>query len=443
MINKIIDNVFSSALEKVFIITGNFLASILHIRYLTRSDFGILGIVAGYYAFVNIINVSLESIILRDHGLYEENLSSTIYNFQVFNFLKSVVFIVIGFVLAYLLSGYYTSINFTYAIAALTTVLILDSFTAPLSVYASSQYKQRLVVYITMIRQTLSLFLLCGIILFPTIKYLFFKELVLALIVAPLWVSRSRKNLNIKFAEINPIKDLNFSFIKKAFFSYSLYTHFSGVITNFIYKSDTFFLSFFTGLQSVGNYTIALNSANMANTVSAIMGYQNSVAISNINEKTKIQYVTNNFIRISFYLAVVTALFYIFLGKYYIILVTGSYNEQIYLYMLMIVFSLLIVKTLSGPLTAFINIKGSVKELFYRVLIPLFIITAVTYYLGARFYGPLGTACANIFNAVIWILLLVREIKKYGYSFRGVLNVKNDLVFIREYLHQKKFADRA
>ena len=88
MRQKIISNIISSGVEKFFLIGVQFISSIILIRLLPREDYGIIGVVAGYYAFVNIINISMESIILRDHGNYDIDLPRIMHSFFIFNLAK-------------------------------------------------------------------------------------------------------------------------------------------------------------------------------------------------------------------------------------------------------------------------------------------------------------------------------------------------------------------
>ncbi len=439
---KIIKNVLYSLLEKAGLIGGQFISSILLIRFLERSDYGIIGIVAGTYTFVNIFNLSLEAIIFRDHKLYKKDLNKIFYNFFLFAMAKSFVFISIGLFLSALLSKSYQNHNFIFGIISITSVFIAESFVSPCVIYASSQFEQKIVTQINLCRSLINMFLLLGLIYMPSIKYIAIKDSVIGLFSVMTWYVVFIKKFNIGIFKIDLIRDFDLNFIFRTLFSFSLWSHFAGLITNFIYRSDTFFLSFFTSLSVVGDYNIALNSANIANILPMILGYQNNVALSNAENKESAVELSNAFIRISFYLGIITVLFFIILGKPYLYLVTGQKNiTDIYAYMLCIMTSLVIVKTITSPLTSYINIRGNIKLFFFNVLLPVGIFTAIIYYFSAKLFGPLGIAASNIIVAAIWIILILREIKKYGYKF-DMFKLKSDYIFIKALIHELQFKNK-
>ena len=105
--------------------------------------------------------------------------------------------------------------------------------------------------------------------------------------------------------------------------------------------------------------------------------------------------------------------------------------------MLCIVSGLVIVKTFASPLAAFICIRGDVKRMFFSVLIPAAIFTFCCYGLSSYLFKSYGIAIANIIVSTLWIILMLKEIKKYNYTFKGILNGKKDLISIIDYLKGK------
>lgn len=401
---KIISNIFSSGIEKIYIIAIQFITSILLIRLLPREDYGIIGIVVGYFAFVNLINISLESIILRDHKKFDNNLNNVMQNFFAFNFLKSMLFVFIAIVLSLVLSNMYNNIGFIYAIWSITFITIADAITAPLIVYFSSKFNQKLVTKISIFRYTLSLILLTGLFVYPELWFIALKDFIVSLVYIVIWfyVSRNKLSFTPQFSSID------FKFIKETLFSYSLWTHLNGVVTNFIYRSDTFFLSFFVSLAIVGNYNIALNSANIANILPMIIGYQNSIAISNAKDKNQVFRTSNYFILLSLLIGLVTIIGFYVLGDFYLYLITGQENNsEIFFYMMCIVTGLVIVKSFASPLVSYISIFLSVKKMVLEISIPVFFITLILYYASAKYLGAYGISLSNIIIAIIWLILII------------------------------------
>ena len=54
MKEKIISNIIFSMIEKFFLVGSQFVVSLLLIRLLPREEYGIIGIVVGYFTFIHI-----------------------------------------------------------------------------------------------------------------------------------------------------------------------------------------------------------------------------------------------------------------------------------------------------------------------------------------------------------------------------------------------------
>lgn len=401
---KIISNIFSSGIEKIYIIAIQFITSIILIRLLPREDYGIIGIVIGYFAFVNLFNISLESIILRDHKKFDENITDVMQNFFMFNFFKSMLFIIVASVLSLVISNIYENNGFIYAIWSITFITIADAITAPLIIYFSSKFNQKLVTKLSIFRYTLSLILLIGLFIYPELWYIALKDFFVSFVFVLGWffISKNQLLFTPKFTNIN------LKFVKETLFSYSLWTHLNGVITNFIYRSDAFFLSFFVSLTIVGNYNIALNSANIANILPMIIGYQNSVAISNVEDKNQVFKISNHFIFLSLLIGIVTIISFYFFGDFYLYIITGQENNsEIFFYMICIVTGLVIVKSFASPLVSYISIFLSLKRMVLEISIPIFFITFMLYFLGAKYLGAYGISLANILVSFIWLAFII------------------------------------
>jgi|GEM_PF-4496801 len=437
MSNKIIINVIQSIIEKIILIGTQFVLSFFLIRMLDRNDYGIIGVVTGYFVFVNFVNIGLESIMLRDHKKYEKDTSKYFLNFLIFNFIKILIFLVVAASLSLWLVFYYDDIGFLYAISSITIILIADTFVSPFLIYTTTKLKQNVVTKIATFRSILNIVLILGLILSPSLEYNALKDLIVSLLYMSIWVIYSKKFIDYKevFSKVN----FDLKFIKTSLFQYSIWTHFNGAVTNFIYKSDTFFLSFFVSLNVVGNYNVALTSANVANLISMVFGYQNSVALTHAKSEKDSFEISNSFIRASVYLGLITLFIYIAFGKWYLRLITGQRDvDDMFSYMILIVVGIIIVKTFASPLTAYINIKGSVKQLFRTVLVPTFVLSLIIYFVSSKFFGPLGVAVSNVIIASFWIIALSKEVKKYEYDFTSIFNFKGDYLFIKQFLQRLK-----
>ena len=427
MKEKIVSNIAYSLIEKGGLIVASFLTSILLIRYLPREEYGIIGIVGGYFTFAQFFNLALENIILRDHKDYGEKLPTVIYSFSVFNIAKCLLLSVFALVLCFLLPGFYNNSQFIFGIISATMVLMTDALISPLIVLASARFEQKLVTKLNLVRLSLGLSLLLGLIFFPSLKYVLVKDVLVSFVTLTIWFHLSKRYLGKSPLGLSWKNHFDIKLIKETFWGYSLWVHLVGVVTNFMYKADAFFLSFFVSLVAVGDYTIALTSANVANILPSILGYQNAVALSHFKEKYDRERVTHSFLRFNFYLALVSLLAFIIFGKVYLWVMTGSWGQDhIYFYLCFIVSGLLLAKTIVSPLVAFINICGDVRSLFWRVNVPIFFISSFSYFFASYFWGAKGVAVSNLSNAIFWCVLVLIELRRYQFSFRGLLSWKED-----------------
>ncbi len=429
MRTKLIKNILYSFVEKFLSIGTQFILSIILIRLLDREDYGIIGIVIGYFVFVNFLNISIESIILRDHKKITENINKYFLNFFVFNFIKIFLILILSFVIGVTLFQINNDMNFVFAVISTTSILIADSIIAPLMTYSTAKFNQKVVTKFTSIRILLNLLFCMGLFFYPTLSFVALKDVIVSVIYIIIWLVFFKNEVNYKL--IFSKAHLDFKLVKNILLEYSLWTHFTGVVTTFIYKSDIFFLSFFVSLQVIGDYNIALTAANIATIIPMIIGYQNSIAISHADSDKSANDISNIFIKLSLLIGLITLLAFLLLGRFYLGIMTGqSNNDTIYSYMIPIVIGVIIVKTIASPLVAYVNIKCSVKDLFIHVLLPTFFLTGLTYLIAAFFGGALAVASSNILISVIWLFLLFKYIKKTNYSFRGIMFSKNDIKYL-------------
>lgn len=346
----------------------------------------------------------MESVILRDHNKYKNNLNQVFQDFFMFNVYKAVVWIIVATVLSLVLTVSYSNNDFVFSILSITFISIADSITAPFIIYFSSKFNQRLVTKISIIRSIFNVAILLGLFIYPYLWFIAMKDFIVSSTFIAVWFYIAFNKIGFRPA----FKAPDMQFIKKVFVTYSMWTHINGMVTNFVYKSDTFFLSLFASLTMVGDYNIALNSANIANIVPSILGYQNSVALSNARDNTHALKITNGFIRISLLISVCTIVVFYFCGYYYLSILTRSNNNaETYVYMMCIVVGITIVKTIASPLVSYITILGKVKRMVQFVSLPLGIVTVLSYFVGSFMAGAKGVALANIIIAVIWLVLLV------------------------------------
>ncbi len=428
---QILKNLYASVLEKGIILLGQFLTAFIVIRLLPREQYAFVGISLGMFTFVSFFNVALESILYRDHKKFSRKISFYLRHFFYFSLFKCLLFIVVAIALAIWGYWYYQQLDFIYALGSILVIFSTDAIVAPFVVLASSSLKHFVVTKMSFIRNLLNLISLLGLYFSPSLKFLLVRDIFISTVFLLLWFIFAVKvfdlNLNLLFKP-----RLYWSLYKRSIFGYSLWVHFIGVVTGFIYKADTFFLSLYSGMVTVGNYAVALNGANVANLLPSILGQQNSVALSNSSDTTKRYETTCIFLRASIYIGVITFLIFFLFGRFYLKLITGDSDvTQMNFYLLCIVGGLVIVKSVASPLVSYINIYGDVKGLFVRVNIPILTVSAISYYSTASIWGAQGVALANIFNSLFWCALVLVEIRRYDFDFGEVFKIKKDYQLLR------------
>lgn len=432
MIKKFINNIYSSGIEQFIVLLSQFVSGVIIIRTLPREEYGLLGIAAGYFVFLQVLNISAESIILRDHKLYETEIEKRLKFFISFSYIKFLLFVVITCVLGGYLTYALNSYNVFLALGISLVVMSSQFLTSPFVLYQSSKLNHSTVTKITSIKVLTRLVLLIGLFYNGSLAYYFIVELFTAIFFVFIWYYNFAKRIEIGIWRLITPTLPTFGEIKEVIFGYSLWVHLTSVISNFVYRSDTFFLSFFVGLTEIGNYNIVLNTANLVGIFPSMLGAQNSIALSNVESDREIESITKNFIKVSLYITIFTFIGICAFGYLYLDLITNDDITFMYSHLLLISLSLLIIKALGSPILALINIKGDVKSFFRNVALPLFITVVITYLISAYLWGLLGIAIANLFNSLIWIVLIVREARKLPYSTNIQLKPKQDFINFRK-----------
>jgi O-antigen/teichoic acid export membrane protein len=435
MKDKLVGNIFYSFLEKLFQILSGFIASFFIIRMIDRESYGVIGIVAGFYALVSIFNFSYESIIVRDHKNIEK---SELGHFMAFSVLKMLVLFLLSSLLSIYLYFQYNAFDFVYAVGSIFLVFAIDFLSAPIVLYLTSKFRHDLISKVSFVRYLANVLILLGLFIYPSLKYIFIKDILVFVIVSFSWFIVVKNVLKIKTDFFSHFFNFDRTKFLKNVNDYSLWTHLVSCVTFFIYRADTIFLSMFTPLKIIGNYSVALSCGNFANIAPSILGFQSGVAISNVESKSDIERISSSFSRVSIISSIAMAIGLFVLGEFLLRVITGQQDvEEIFFYTKCIVTGLLLVKSLASPMVSVIQMKGSVKDLFFKVNLPVLILTALTYYFSARFYGPRGVAISNIINSTVWIILVWREFLSLGYRLELMNGYREDFSKIKEVIRSK------
>ena len=436
--DKLKKNITFSFLEKIGIIVSQFISSILLAKYLPREEFGVMAVISGAYAFLQFANIAIENILIKDYQKFQSSINETISQFIQINILKILFLSLCCFGIA---AAYYSQSNrdvFIFASLSLLSVVAMDILISPLIIYASLLFKQNIVTKISLARWALNIIGLSFLIKYPSIKTVLVKDLVIFLLIIVFWFHQAKNKLNLKLYLVK----INWKFIKENMIGYSLWVHLIGVISNIVYKADAFILYYFVSLKLIGNYNIALSVANIANILPSILINQNNVALSHCKSDEEAKAMTGKFLRLSIYIGVISLLGFIFLGKFYLRLVTKVDVDEIYEYLLFIVSGLLIIKMVISPLVAYVNIKGDVKRLFFKVQLPLLATVLFNYLVLSYFFGTKGAAVSNLINSILWLIFLYVEIKSYKFKISDIGSFRADYNQVKYYVKKRFTAFR-
>lgn len=409
-------------------------SSILMVRFLGEEGVGILAIASGAFSMVSVLNLSWESILLRSNAINASNeseLQDYFSKFIFFNCLKSCCILILTYFLGIYIADLYQNANLLWAILSYCMVCILDIMVSPFSIFSSTQYKQKLVTIMVMLRWLIHLVFLFGFLKWPSLKYAFVKECVLSIIIIISWIYIGRKQLRLNLSFKKFTKD-DWGVLKKDLAQFGLWTHLTGVSAQILYRVDALVLALFAPISIVGQYGIALSAANAAYIIPSVLSYQNSIVNSQISSDFGAKKVTEVFFRVSGIIGVMTFLIYIVFGNWYLTMMTKQKNNpEIFQYMVAIVIGVLIIKTLVSSLVSYINSRGNVKRLFLFVSLPTLIIGIAIYTLGGFWKQGLGISLANIAVALLWLSLSLIEMRRYGFSFRSLLSWKEDYALLQ------------
>lgn len=426
----LLKNFFASSIDKIIQIISQFLHLLLMARLLTAEDYGMWGVALSLFVFIHFINIAAESILYRHHRQLGDEESHYLSALIYFALVKLVVFCSFAIVLFFAFLDY-SERGFAFLWPLLSMAIIMggESLYAVYQTYFVVKLRQDLCAKITLLRSLFSLSLILGLFIAPTLSYMFCKELILLGFSVFLYHYYFRKeyshhSLSFSFSSVRRLLvDIR---------AYSLWVHLIGVTTNFIYKADIYFLSLFSPIALVGKYTISLNGANFANILPGIIGQQASVAFGHLDQDEQAMEYAHFFIRLSALVSFLTLFAFVLFGRWYLTLITGEQSlDSMYFYLLCIVGGLVVVKSFASPLVAYLNIKGSVVDLFWRVNFPLLVLSALSYYFAAKWWQDRGVAWANIVNSLFWVFLLFLEVNRIGFKWKGLCSFATEVRWLR------------
>lgn len=415
-LKKIVFNTVSNVLERGIVIGFSFIQIVIYTRTLGLDGYGLIGTISGISAILGFLNVSLESnlmkISLRD---IKEGSCGMLKKYYSFFMLKAIILFA-----AYASIPLWLEVSGADFVAVLAasvsafTLIIFDSWIAPVSILLSARLKHHIVAKFAFFRAIIGCAFLLPVIIWPNLVTIAIKDVLFIIVAAYVWVRLASNGLGFRVWPLmaSPrISDLlkAWLIIKK----YVGWVHLNSSITNVVYRADLYFLAMFHPLGDVGKYNIALGLAGLVNVLTMILGYQNTLAIANANQQDKPR-VALNFLIASCLIGVIMALFFYFTADLLIWLVSGVKDPEISKVLLLLVLALLVVKSFASPFVSMVLTSGDVKRYALRVSVPLFVVAATCYYGAAKWGTLLTLSQANVVVALVWLALVIYEAQRSG-----------------------------
>lgn len=417
---KILHSIKYSIVEKIFDIIISLLSSIIVTRYLARESYGIISYAASYMIIFNIINIAPENYLFKEYNRLKKdvnNLNECINSFLKFNIIKGFILFFLNIVVGLIVWVKTDKSIFLIVMISNGLVYLLNQLSATIRVVFEVDFNQKAITKIFLIAKMFRFMISLLLIIFPSIYIVLLRDLLFCFIQSVLfyfYFISNYKQFKIKY-------DFKYSFvyIKKSLFEYSIWTHFTGVITNFIYGIDPFILGFFVSMIDIGNYSIALNSSNYFIILFQVLQKNTSIALANITDESEENEVTTKFFIVSIFFAIMQFLGFVFFGKYYLSLFVTDSIDIIYLYSFYIVLGVTIVNSIR-PLSIYLILKYDAKKYFLYSTLPSGIFTIILYFCAAYNFGTIGIAKANVLAYIFWLVTQIILLKKSSFKLTRI-----------------------
>jgi len=400
---KILHSISFGLIEQILNIILGFIISVITIRYLSRSNFGLISYAASFFAIINFINIAPENYLFKINNKIENEVEY-LKSYEFFSIFKSLLIFII-----FLIIGIAISIknnNITYLLVFLSNSIFF-SFNQIANIYKVKlelEFKQKIITLSVLLGKTAKAILIIFLIYTPKIEIVLISQ-ILEVVVYVIYRRRYLKRV----LDFN--KKISFSYayniIKKSSLNYSIWTHLMGVITNFIYKIDPFILGFFVSMEQIGTYSIALKISNYFIIIFQLLQKNSLIALSNISKLKEKNNIIFKFNILSIILSILQFVLFLFLGKHILALyVNKDEIEIVYNYMFYILFGLSIINGFR-PLISYLTLIDDVKKVLFYCIIPSGIFTFIIYIISAYKFGTIGIAKANVLAYFFWTILLI------------------------------------
>lgn len=408
-------------LEKIADILVALLTGILVVRLLNLDDYGIISTIAGYATIINLFNISPTNYLFKEYKReLNGKVNEAVYSYKWFEKIKSITIIV-----AYMVVGVYLSIindNIGFIIIALSNGLsiCIEIFVNINRTILELNFQQKRITKIIFLCRLIKLGVTFLLFLKGSLWVIFIRDIVVVSIEFTLLnrVARGFYRTN-KTSISNMVHN-----VKSALAGFCLANHLSGVLTNFVYGSDTMFLSMYCTQNIVGQYGIALTCLNYFNPFFQVLQKNTTIEIGISESDESDRKIVKKYTCMSVMLSILSYIGFVILGRWAFYFFTGDSNlaQEIYKYGLFI-FGGVCIYNMVRPLTSYLCLRGNINKYLIQTILPSAIFALLIYNYSAKKGGAYAVAVSNVVSYLFWtILVCVFYIRHKKTLFRGELH---------------------
>lgn len=425
------NNIAYSFVEKIIVMGGQFVVLSLYVRCLPLSGFGKIGIATGIMALVNIANLGIEPAIVRGRSI-DGGALQALGDTILFNLCKIGVLGmgIIGMAAFYRACG---DSDFAWALLAVATITLTDTFVAPFVTYANSALLQSLSTRATLVRTAVNSTLTLVLLYRPEISIVLAKELVVSVCYILIWLVFFKASFPEATFQAVFQFDKIFSRWDRHLRSLAIWTHLNGVATGLVARLDILMLSWFATVADVGKYNVALSVGGLVNNIHLVLSSQNWIALGRIREPHLRKQMSLRFSRLSIWICAATFVGYPVIAMVILRILIGPGSKlELLIWSCLIAWGASVGKTFASPLLAYAQSMDSVPQYVLRISAPLVAVAAIFYFSGAMLAGGRGAAISNLAVGIAWAGLCAASFQKIEFPIPGWNGFSEDLrrVFI-------------
>lgn len=397
---RALNNGFWSLADGVILFTTNLFYFSLLIKLIGREEIGYLGLAGSYSVFTTVIDIGIASIFLREDTAAEKRNLRLTATFA-YGILRTiaVVLLACGICAA-------TAVELSPRLVLIVFLFTLSSALGNLSLpaieFIYSQFRQDQIAKIKFFARLLQLSILPLLIVFPNVICYVCLSIFTSACELSFWVYWLRRSFHFQ-----PSRNLRaiLGELKFVFHDFAIWSHLVNLTLMVVYQLDVFVLQYFAGKTTLGDYTVALKTANYLFLVPAILEKNMIVVLSRVSPGRRDE-VFGILFKYNLIFCVIQGLgLYFLLRPYFGVVLNIPYGQASAVIALFLPLAIgTTLRNLIRPHTSMILHRHTLLPFLKYVTGPIAMICVALYVYAAHVWGAAGLAWAN---PIIYCLLLI------------------------------------